>query len=58
MKNPYSNKLARRPPQIVDGVEYILTDEFSIVEEIFYRLFCMIQRLYPNLKIIITGDFG
>ena len=44
--------------KMVDGVEYVLIDEISMVEEKFYRLFCMIQRLYPTIKFIITGDFG
>jgi len=38
-------------------IEYLIIDEISMVPEIFYKYFCIIQRLKPNTKFIIAGDF-
>ena len=38
--------------------EYSFVDEISMVKEIFYKFFVMIQRIKPNIKFIIAGDFN
>jgi hypothetical protein len=37
--------------------EYIIIDEISMVKEIFYQFFIMIQLFVPTMKFIIVGDF-
>ncbi len=37
--------------------EFLIIDEISMVPEIFYKYFCIIKRLKPNIKFIIAGDF-
>ena len=37
--------------------EYIIIDEISMVKEIFYQFFIMIQLYVPTMKFIIVGDF-
>ena len=37
--------------------EYIIIDEISMVKEIFYQFFIMIQLFVPKMKFIIVGDF-
>jgi hypothetical protein len=41
----------------LDGVEYIIVDEISMVKELFYKVFLSIKRLRPNIKFILCGDF-
>ena len=37
--------------------DYIIIDEISMIPERFYKLFCIIKRIKPNIKFIIAGDF-
>ena len=37
--------------------EYIIVDEISMIPEMFYKFFCIIRRLKPDIKFIIAGDF-
>ena len=39
------------------NIDYIIVDEISMVHEIFYKYLMVIQRLKPNLKFIIAGNF-
>ena len=39
------------------GYRYIFIDEISMVQEIFYKFFIYLQRLLPDIKFIIAGDF-
>jgi ATP-dependent exoDNAse (exonuclease V) alpha subunit len=43
---------------VLKYVEYIIIDEISMMIEMFYQLFVMIKKLFPNIIFIITGDFG
>jgi hypothetical protein len=67
-----SNKAARRiqgatlhkfvkkhPSKIIKdlSIDYIIVDEISMVHEIFYKYLMVLQRLKPNLKFIIAGNF-
>ena len=44
--------------QLLEKVDYIFIDEVSMMLEKFYTLFIMIKRALPNIKFIISGDFG
>ena len=44
--------------KLLQNVEYIFIDEVSMMPEIFYQLFNMIKRLFPNMVFLISGDFG
>lgn len=44
--------------QLLEKVDYIFIDEVSMMLEKFYTLFIMIKRSLPNIKFIISGDFG
>ena len=37
--------------------EYIIVDEISMIPEMFYKFFCIIKRLKPDIKFIIAGEF-
>ena len=39
------------------GVDYIIVDEVSMVQELFYKVFLSIKRMYPAIKFIMVGDF-
>lgn len=67
-----SNKAARRiqgitlhkfvkkhPSKIIKdlNIDYIIVDEISMVHEIFYKYLLVIQKLKPDLKFIIAGNF-
>jgi hypothetical protein len=39
------------------NLDYIITDEVSMVKAIFYNFLMMIQQLKPEIKFIIVGDF-
>jgi len=39
-------------------VKYIIIDEISMMVEMFYQLFIMIKKIYPDIKFIISGDFA
>ena len=39
-------------------VDYLFIDEISMLQEIFYKFFIMIERIKPNLKFIIAGGFN
>jgi hypothetical protein len=43
---------------MMKDVEYIFIDEVSMMSEKFYNLFITIKRTFPNIKFIISGDFG
>lgn len=37
---------------------YIFIDEVSMISENFYKFFCALKRLRPDIKYIIAGDFA
>lgn len=41
----------------LDGINYIIVDEISMVKELFYKVFLSIRRLKPDIKFILCGDF-
>lgn len=41
----------------LEGVEYIIVDEISMVKEIFYSIFTTIKRVKPSIKFILSGDW-
>ena len=43
---------------VLEKIDYIFVDEVSMMIEKFYTLFIMIKRSLPNIKFIISGDFG
>ena len=47
-----SNKLLKEM-----DAKYFFIDEVSMMHEIFYKFFCTLKRLRPELKFIIAGDF-
>ena len=40
----------------IEGKDYIIVDEISMVKEVFYSLFLSLKKLKPTLKFIIAGD--
>jgi ATP-dependent exoDNAse (exonuclease V) alpha subunit len=67
-----SNKAARRiqgmtlhkfikkhPSKIIRelNIDYMIVDEISMVHEIFHKYLLVLQRMKPNLKFIIAGNF-
>ena len=38
-------------------VEYFFIDEVSMMPEMFYKFFCTLKRMRPELKFIMAGDF-
>ena len=44
--------------QTIKGIEYLFVDEISMVPEMFYKFFIVLQRFNPKLKFIIGGDFA
>ena len=43
---------------ILKNIKYIIIDEISMMVEMFYQLFIMIKKMYPEIKFIISGDFA
>jgi hypothetical protein len=41
----------------LEGVEYIIVDEISMVKELFYKVFLSIKRIKPEIKFILCGNF-
>ena len=39
-------------------VDYIFIDEISMVSSSFYKFFSSLQRLKPDIRFIIVGDFN
>ena len=39
-------------------VDYIFIDEVSMMVKDFYQLFTLIKRSFPEMRFIISGDFG
>ncbi len=39
-------------------IKYIFIDEVSMMREKFYGLFLMLKHIHPEMKFIISGDFG
>ena len=39
------------------SLKYIFVDEVSMVAEMFYKFFCTLKRMRPDLKFIMAGDF-
>lgn len=39
------------------NIEYIIVDEISMLNEIFYSLLLTIKKLNPEIKIIMVGDY-
>ena len=48
------------PPNLLktNGIKYIFVDEISMVPEMFYKYFIILQRMYPQINFIIAGDFA
>ena len=42
---------------MLKNVDYIFIDEVSMMVEKFYQLFIMVKRLFPQLILIVIGDF-
>ena len=40
----------------IEGKDYIIVDEISMVKEVFYFLFLSLKKLKPTSKFIIAGD--
>lgn len=41
----------------LENYEYIIVDEVSMIQEVFYKLFISIKNMRPDIKFIIVGDF-
>lgn len=41
----------------LEGKQYIIVDEISMVKELFYKVFLSIKRINPEIKFILCGDF-
>ena len=54
----FSNKFKSKSTLSYLNIDYIFVDEISMVHEIFYKFLLVIKRLKPNIKFIISGDFG
>jgi ATP-dependent exoDNAse (exonuclease V) alpha subunit len=39
------------------GIKYFFIDEVSMMPEMFYKYFCTVKRLMPEIKFIMAGDF-
>jgi len=38
-------------------IQYFFVDEVSMMHEVFYKFFCTLKRLRPELRFIMAGDF-
>lgn len=49
----------KHPSKIIKdlNIDYIIVDEISMVHELFYKYLLVLQRLKPNLKFIVAGNF-
>ncbi len=43
--------------KIVNGYDYIIIDEVSMMREIFYSIFENIKKINPKIKFILAGDW-
>ena len=57
-KFSYSLLNSKKQLKKYKSIKYLLVDEVSMVQEIFYQVMLMIKHYNPNLKLIISGDFG
>ena len=39
-------------------LDYIIVDEVSMLQEMFYKFLCSIGRAFPSIKFIMSGDFN
>jgi 5-methylcytosine-specific restriction protein A len=39
-------------------LDYILVDEVSMLQEMFYKFLCSVSRAFPNIRFILAGDFN
>ena len=39
-------------------LDYILVDEVSMLQEMFYKFLCSISRAFPSIRFILAGDFN
>ena len=51
--------IKKHPAKIIKelNLNYIIIDEISMVHEMFYKYFLVIQKLKPDLKFIVAGNF-
>ena len=54
----FSNKFKNKNCIKNLDIDYIFIDEISMVHEIFYHMLLTIKAIKPNIKFIISGDFG
>ena len=54
----FVSKLKKMESLYEINLDYIFVDEISMVKEIFYKFFIMLQKMKPELKFIIAGDFN
>lgn len=41
----------------IKDLDYIIVDEISMVQELFYQIFISIKNLKPSIRFILCGDF-
>ena len=51
--------IKKHPSKIIKelNLDYVIIDEISMVHEMFYKYFLIIQKLKPKLRFIIAGNF-
>ena len=56
-----SKFIARHPQKILKtpefNVDYIIIDEISMMHECFYKYFLVLQKMKPNIRFILSGNF-
>lgn len=57
-KFSYSLLNSKKQLKKYKSIKYLLVDEISMVQEIFYQVMMMLKHYNPDLKLIISGDFG
>jgi len=57
-KFSYSLLNSKKQLKKYKSIKYLMVDEISMVQEIFYQVFMMLKHYNPELKLIIVGDFG
>lgn len=57
-KFSYSLLNSKKQLKKYKSIKYLMVDEISMVQEIFYQVLMMLKHYNPDLKLIVVGDFG
>ena len=51
--------VAKHPPKILQKLQldYIIIDEISMMQEVFYKYLLILKKMKPNIKFIVAGNF-